>query len=233
MARRPELPGKAKNGGRCASWSAWKTEGFGVSYVSVFLVRSLCCTYSVIAPQRRVVADDVVDGEANGESNSLINLLSGNSLSRANLVIVNPRQSSGHDSLSEDAKLEDVSSGKDLIDASLKGEVADLSALEVLGDNGLVAQVGDLLGLFLSLLLDNLLFFLALLSFEKVWWMVDGGWVRDSLGFSDLLMEAPAIVEVSRARKVCLRGVALSSSQLNAVRTACLSRERGCPSFHR
>ena len=99
-------------------------------------------TYSFVRPQRRVVADALVDGEANGESQSLLDGL-------AVLVLgaVDLGEGAVDDRLAEDAQVEDGGSGDALGDQAGEGEVADLGGLEVLGGDVRVGKIGDLLGL--------------------------------------------------------------------------------------
>lgn len=84
-------------------------------------------TYSFFIDQRRVVADDIVDGNANGKGDSSINGLSIN-LFRVQLV-----DSSHHDSLPKLTDIQDLGPRNALGHETFQGQIHNLGSLLVLG----------------------------------------------------------------------------------------------------
>ena len=83
-------------------------------------------TYQLLAGHRRMVANDVVDGNANGEGDALLDGLA------VNLLVVELGDGGIDDGGTELAKIDDLGAGEALLDQTLEGEVDDLGRLLIL-----------------------------------------------------------------------------------------------------
>ena len=83
-------------------------------------------TYQLFAGQRRMVANDVIDGNANGEGDALLDGLA------VNLLVVELGDGGIDDGGTELAKIDDLGAGEALLDQTLEGEVDDLGRLLIL-----------------------------------------------------------------------------------------------------
>ena len=82
--------------------------------------------YQLLAGHRRMVANDVVDGNANGEGDALLDGLA------VNLLVVELGDGGIDDGGTELAKIDDLGAGEALLDQTLEGEVDDLGRLLIL-----------------------------------------------------------------------------------------------------
>ena len=74
-----------------------------------------------------MVANDIIDGNANGEGNALLDSLA------VDLLVVELGDGGIDDGGTELAKIDDLGAGDALLDQALEGEVDDLGCLLILG----------------------------------------------------------------------------------------------------